>query len=51
MLNTLPNVKKKMECGVVNLDNDNGNGTHWVCYGIEIGGSWYFDSYGLPPPR
>jgi hypothetical protein len=45
MLNTLPNVKKKMECGVVNLDNDNGNGTHWVCYGekskifpgIEIG--------------
>ena len=36
MLNTLPNNKKKIECGVVNLDNDDGSGTHWVCYGIEI---------------
>ena len=67
MLNILPNYKKKRECGVVNLDNDKGPGTHWVCYGekskifpgIEIGQekskifhqSWYFDSYGLPPPR
>lgn len=51
MLNTLPNYKKKKECGVVNFDIDKGPGTHWVCYGVEIGHSWYFDSYGMPPPR
>ena len=51
MLDTLPNVKKKIECGVVNLDSDNGSGTHWVCYGIKTGVSWHFDSYRLPPPK
>lgn len=34
-------------CGIINLDNSVGRGTHWVCY-IE---SNYFDPFGLPPPN
>ena len=53
MLNNLPNFKKKIECCVVNLDNYNGNGTNWVCYGTTEKGqkSWYLDSYGLSRPN
>lgn len=41
---------------VINIENstdDKGNplpGTHWVCAGIKNNQSWYFDSFGLPPP-
>ena len=31
----LPVVPKRMECGVLNLDDTSGNGTHWV--------AWYRD--------
>ena len=33
-------------CGIINLDSNNGQGTHWVCY-VD---SFYFDPFGLPPP-
>ena len=34
-------------CGVLNLDDSNGPGTHWTAWY----GNAYFDSYGLPPPE
>jgi len=39
------------QCMVINLDNDMGEGTHWVgAYhmGDKI---LYFDSFGMPPPE
>ena len=34
-------------CGMINLDSNNGPGTHWACY-VD---SFYFDPFGLPPPE
>ena len=34
-------------CEIINLGNNNGPGTHWVCY-VD---SFYFDPFGLPPPE
>ena len=31
----LPVEPKRMECGVLNLDDTSGNGTHWVAYCSE----------------
>ena len=51
MRNSLPSKIKEIECGVVNLDDISGKGTHWVCYkkrGVSV---QYFDSFGnLKPP-
>ena len=33
--------------GIINLDSNNGIGTHEVCY-VD---SFYFDPFGLPPPE
>ena len=33
-------------CGIINLDSNNGPGTHWACY-VDY---FYFDPFGLPPP-
>lgn len=51
MRNALPKNPKKNECAIVNLDNVNGSGTHWVAY-KKVGNSViYYDSFGnLPPP-
>ena len=38
------------ECLVLNLDVSSGNGTHWMCLFSNNDVSYYFDSYGLPPP-
>ena len=35
-VNTLPKVVLKSECGILNLDNSRGNGTHWT--------AWYIDN-------
>lgn len=37
---------------ILNLDNDNGSGTHWTCIYNADDSEFveYFDSYGLPPP-
>lgn len=55
---TVDNKRKKAarmngECGVVNLDNDSGPGTHWVCYIVDknLPFAFYFDSFGLAPPK
>lgn len=51
MLNTLPTKAQKYECGIVNLDNSVGSGTHWVAYHKINNNSIYFDSFGnLQPP-
>ena len=34
-------------CGIINLDSNNGPGTHWACY-VD---SFHFDPFGLPPPE
>lgn len=51
MRNKLPKTISKNECGIINLDNYDSNGTHWTAYfkkGVNI---LYFDSYGnLRPP-
>jgi hypothetical protein len=38
---------------IINLasSNDGTGGTHWVGLQLGPGGSFYFDSYGAPPPK
>lgn len=52
MRNGLPRKIWKNEAAIVNLDNTNGPGTHWVCYKKLFDSIYYFDSFGnLPPPK
>ena len=51
MRDQLPLKPMKNETGIINLDNSNGEGTHWVAYAIDPRGIVYFDSYGLAPPK
>lgn len=47
----LPGVVHRVEKGIVNLDDDDGEGTHWVAYKKNKDVIKYFDSYGdLRPP-
>lgn len=51
MKDDLPKHVKKIERGIVNLDNSNGRGTHWIAYKKDGKDIHYFDSYGdLRPP-
>jgi hypothetical protein len=50
MRDQLPKQPKRVETGIINLDNSSGSGTHWVAYAIDPRGIVYFDSYGLAPP-
>jgi len=47
----LPVEPKRMECGVLNLDDTSGNGTHWVAWYGDNGKNYYFDSYGIQSPN
>ena len=39
------------ECGIMNLDLESGNGTHWTCwFKKDHDTCYYFDSFGLTPP-
>ena len=40
-----------IECGIINLDNSSGEGTHHTCYWKNGSDKYYFDSYGAPPPK
>ena len=51
MRDSLPSSINKCECGVVNLDSSDGDGTHWVAYYRCDNNRIYFDSYGLDPPN
>ena len=48
---TLPKKPKKKECGILNLDDTTGSGTHWVAWYKNGDEKNYFDSYGLQPPN
>ena len=48
---TLPKKPKKKECGILNLDDTSGLGTHWVAWYKNETEKKYFDSYGLQPPN
>ena len=48
--NTLPKRPKKDECGILNLDDTSGNGTHWVAWYKNGNNKYYFDSFGIQPP-
>lgn len=52
MKDRLPASIWKNETGIVNLDNTEGSGTHWVCY-KKLGETvYYYDSFGnLQPPK
>ena len=45
----LPN-KIQKECGIINLDDIQGPGTHWVCYRNLDSVVEYFDPFGLIMP-
>lgn len=47
MRNQLPKRCRVHECGVINLDNKDGPGTHWVSYYKNNNKEcYYFDSFG-----
>ena len=43
--------KIKKECGIINLDDMSGRGTHWVCYRNIDNVVEYFDPFGLIMPN
>ena len=50
--NKLPKIPLWNECAIVNLDNEDGSGTHWVAYKKFGNKVIYFDSFGnLKPPE
>lgn len=52
MRDKLPKHIKRNECGIVNLDRNIGDGTHWTAYVKKNKEVTYFDSYGnLRPPE
>ena len=47
----LPESIHKKECGIINLDDIEGQGTHWVCYrNLEKNLVEYLDPFGLIMP-
>lgn len=50
MRNELPKKCNNIECGIVNIDNSFGNGTHWVSYYKNGNKKYYFNSYGNLQP-
>lgn len=51
MRDALPTYPWDLECAIVNLDDTNGSGTHWVCYKKIYSTVFYYDSLGnIPPP-
>lgn len=54
MKDTLPKtMSKRKSSGIINLDIDKNEGTHWVCYYNDPKNQYveYFDSFGLAPPN
>jgi len=47
---TLPKRALKNECGILNLDDSSGSGTHWVAWFKKDRTKYYFDSFGIQPP-
>ena len=47
----LPAEPNKRECGIINLEDSTGPGTHWTAYYKSPTKTFYFDSFGLSPPK
>ena len=48
----LPDRVRIKECGIINLDSIEGEGTHWVCYrNLDENMTEYFDPFGLIMPH
>lgn len=51
MRDNLPKKPLLNECAIINLDNQQNDGTHWTAYCKKADLVYYFDSFGnLPPP-
>jgi hypothetical protein len=50
MRDTLPRIPRCNEKGIINLDSNDGDGTHWVCYSKSKNVVRYYDSFGILPP-
>src|SRR5678815_2356411 len=50
MRDALPKRPRRNECGILNLDDSNGTGTHYCSFLKNGKDKIYFDSYGLSPP-
>lgn len=51
MRNNLPKKPREYECGIINLDDKEGKGSHWVAYVKCRKYCEYYDSFGnLAPP-
>ena len=51
MRDDLPTRARHKECGILNLDDVSGRGTHWVCWYKRAKRQYYFDSFGVQPPE
>jgi hypothetical protein len=52
MRDELKNLKPgNIECGVLNLNLSNESGSHWTCWFKVNNDKYYFNSFGLPPPK
>jgi len=52
MRNELIGKARSNECLIINMDDSSGNGTHWTSLQVSKNrNSYYFDSFGLPPPK
>ena len=40
-----------VECGVLNLNLSNESGSHWTCWFKIKNDKYYFNSFGLTPPK
>ena len=45
----LPKKPRRNECGVMNLDSSNGDGTHYIAWYKQNNNKYYFDGYGIQP--
>ena len=43
-------VDKTKECGILNLSDSSGNGSHWTAWFKNADKKYYFDSFGVQPP-
>ena len=50
MRDKLPKKIRNVESGIINMDDDEGEGTHWICYVKKSDNISYFDSFGNLPP-
>ena len=50
MRDELPAKTRKTECGILNLETTQENGSHWVAWYKDDKECYYFDSFAEPPP-